>query len=123
MKEHGRRVHRVLVLSRISLLVLSHVLLEYHLPPPQPATSCNPIAFPVEKYIISIAGVQGSLTIAGDQSDTITILLTSTDFPGLDSDSEYTIFVQACAWFACQTAMPATLGEQISRVLGCSPGT
>lgn len=76
--------------------------------PSQPASSCDESAYPVVNYIISIPGLEGSVTET-HTGDSIAVNLTSADINGLGEGS-YTVNVMACAAFTCRSADPVHVG-------------
>ena len=91
------------------------LLIEYLIHSPsfsssQPATSCNSTAYPVVNYIISISGLAGNVSVPHTEGESVSITLTTSDFPGLVDDA-YTVNVMACAAFACRLAQPVSVGQ------------
>ena len=86
---------------------------------PQPAVACNLELFPISYYYLSISGLAGNLTVPAVDSPTVfSLALTSTSFPELREDRNYTINVQTCTTYVCEE-VPAsvTVGREISTSL------
>ena len=89
--------------------------------PPQSAVACNPELFPISHYYVTISGLAGNLTVpAVDSPTAFSLALTSTFFPELREDSNYTVNVQTCTAYVCEeTPASVTVGKAIYAV-SCS---
>ena len=85
---------------------------------PQPASNCS-TQFPVLNYTVSIEGLEGSLTVedASDYSNALSVVLSSSAFPELVQDQQYSIAITACTTFTCRSP-PDTLlaGEYCTHI-------
>jgi len=85
---------------------------------PQPATNCS-TQFPVLNYTVSIEGLEGSLTVedASDYSSALSVVLSSSAFPELVQDQQYSITITACTTFTCRSPPDALLaGEYCTHI-------
>jgi len=86
--------------------------------PPQPATNCS-TQFPVLNYTVSIEGLEGSLTVedASDYSSALSVVLSSSAFPELAQDQQYSIVITACTTFTCRSPLDALpVGEYCAHI-------
>jgi len=85
---------------------------------PQPATNCS-TQFPVVNYTVSIEGLEGSLTVedASDYSSALSVVLSSSAFPELVQDQQYSITITACTTFTCRSPPDALIaGEYCAHI-------
>ena len=77
---------------------------------PQPASNCS-TQFPVLNYTVSIEGLEGSLTVedASDYSSALSVVLSSSAFPELVQDHQYSIIITACTTFTCRSPPDALI--------------
>ena len=82
---------------------------------PQPASTCS-TQLPVLNYTVSIEGLEGSLTVedASDYSSALSVVLTSSAFPELVQDHQYSIVITACTNLTCRSPLDTLLAGEYS---------